>query len=177
MFHAPPVYRTCSPRRRSVLLAFGVTACVSGCAHEPPPSRNVHFDSAKADPKAPDDYVTIGRALALMGEHPKLQLLVVGHTDADGADDFNRDLALRRATAVRTELLDQDPTLEHRVEMAYFGKQRPIADNGSAEGKAKNRRVELFFYYPEIGMAKEVQLQREFGGSLECEASASATVR
>jgi outer membrane protein OmpA-like peptidoglycan-associated protein len=148
-----------------------------GCAHDPPPSRNVHFDSAKSEPRSPDDYVTLGRALALLDENPKLHLLVVGHTDADGSDDFNRDLAFTRATNVRGELLERDPTLVHRIETAYFGKARPIADNDTPDGKAKNRRVELYFYYPEIGTAREVQLQREFGGSLEFEASASVSIR
>jgi hypothetical protein len=166
------VHRTCSPL--ALLIA---TTLAFGCAHDPPPSRNVYFDTKKDEPRAPDDYMTIGRALALLGEYPKLRLLVVGHTDAVGSDEFNRELALRRATNIRGELLAQDPTLVHRIEMAYFGKHRPVADNTTEDGKAKNRRVELYLYYPEPNTATEVQLQRDFGGSLEFEASASASIR
>lgn len=159
-----------------LLLAFITALLGSACAHDDPTPRNVHFASNKADPVAQDDYVTLGRALEAMQREPKLRLLLVGHTDGDGSDEHNRKLAFDRATRIRDLLLDEDPSLVHRLELAFFGKDRPIADNDTPEGKAKNRRVELYFYYPEFGTHNEVKLQREFGGSLEFQASASASV-
>ncbi|MBK8238940.1 MAG: OmpA family protein [Nannocystaceae bacterium] len=156
---------------RVVVLLLSLTAC----AHEAPASRNVHFATAKVEPVSQDDFVTLGRVVEIMDHDDKLRLLVVGHTDSVGTDEANRVLAFQRATRVRTLLLAVEPDLVHRSSIAYYGKSRPIADNATAEGKAKNRRVELYFYVPENGVENDVKLQREFGGGLEFEASASAT--
>lgn len=155
--------------------ALTVAMFLLACAHAPPGSRNVHFESNKDQPHEDVDLITLGRVVETMDRDEKLRLLVVGHTDAIGTDEFNRDLAFRRANAVREILLAEEPDLDHRTSLAYYGKARPIADNSTEEGKAKNRRVELFFYYPENGVENEVKLQREFGGGLEFQASASAS--
>lgn len=166
-------------RKRHLPRAWVLAAALilpSACAHTPPTPRNVHFDSAKDEPRNDDDYVVIGRALATMDAEPKLRLLVVGHTDSDGDAESNRQLAFKRANKVRAILVDQDASLIHRLDLAYFGKDRPIAENDSEEGKAKNRRVELYFYYPKTNETNEVKLQRDFGGSLEFQASGSVSV-
>ena len=157
----------------SLLLAASF-AGATGC--RAPASRNIHFETEKFEPRASDDFVAVGRAVEVMIKHPKLRLVVVGYTDAVGSDEYNRDLASRRATRVRELVLIAEPTLEARTAIAYYGMARPIADNSTAEGKAKNRRVELFFYYPKIGVADEDTLQRHFGSGLEFKASASASV-
>lgn len=166
-------------RKRHLCRALAVGAALSflaACSHNPPSAHNVHFDSAKAEPRDTDDFVVIGRTLQSLEGEPKLRLLIVGHTDSDGDAELNRKLAFTRANRVRELLLDQDPSLIHRMDLAYFGKDRPVADNSTEDGKAKNRRVELYFYYPEANATNEVKLQREFGGSLEFQASASASV-
>lgn len=163
--------------RTFVLALVAALALSSACAHTPPTPRNVHFDSAKDEPRENDDYVVLGRALATLDAEPKLRVLVVGHTDSDGDAEANRELAFKRANRVRALLLDQDASLIHRLDLAYFGKDRPIAENDTDEGKAKNRRVELYFYYPESNETNEVKLQRDFGGSLEFQASGSVAVK
>ena len=167
-------------RNRHLPRTFALAAALllpAACAHTPPTPRNVHFDSAKDEPHNNDDYVVLGRALATLDEEPKLRVLVVGHTDSVGDAEANRELAFKRANRVRALLLDQDASLIHRLDLAYFGKDRPIADNDTEDGKAKNRRVELYFYYPKTNETNEVKLQRDFGGSLEFQASGSVAVK
>ncbi len=74
--------------------------------------------------------------------HPELMVQVEGHTDSIGSDDFNQTLSERRAGAVRDFLVDQGVT--HDVVTAKgFGKTKPVATNDTAEGRQRNRRVEL----------------------------------
>ncbi len=72
----------------------------------------------------------------------KHRMIIEGHTDSRGGADFNQDLSVRRAGAVRDHLMSRGLTSD-RITVNGFGKNRPIADNGSAEGRAMNRRVEI----------------------------------
>ena len=65
-----------------------------------------------------------------------------GHTDARGGAPYNRALSQRRAAAVVTALVKRGVPAERLVAQG-FGPDRPVADNATAEGRAKNRRVEL----------------------------------
>jgi len=67
---------------------------------------------------------------------------VVGHTDSQGEAAANQALSLRRAEAVRNGLADAGVT-RNRIDAQGQGEAEPIADNGSAAGRAKNRRVEI----------------------------------
>lgn len=69
-------------------------------------------------------------------------LEIQGHTDSSGAEAYNEKLAFERAEAVRTYLYGQGIPL-HMMEVVSFGETRPVADNGTAEGRAQNRRVEV----------------------------------
>lgn len=71
--------------------------------------------------------------------HPAKVLTIVGHTDSDGADDYNLDLGLRRAKSARTYFEELGVTNEIAVESE--GESRPTATNKTPEGKQKNRRV------------------------------------
>ena len=72
----------------------------------------------------------------------RLNLEVEGHTDAVGAADYNQDLSERRAQAVRAFLTQQGISTESIVARG-FGKDQPVATNGTAAGRQQNRRVEL----------------------------------
>src|SRR5215475_5856997 len=74
--------------------------------------------------------------------HPGLDLEVEGHTDSIGASDYNQDLSERRANAVRTFLIQQGIPSGSIMARGY-GKTQPVATNGTAEGRQRNRRVEL----------------------------------
>jgi OOP family OmpA-OmpF porin len=70
---------------------------------------------------------------------------IVGHTDSIGSDAFNQRLSERRAQAVVDELIAQDPSLAGRLVPSGKGKRESVATNDTAEGRAKNRRVEIIF--------------------------------
>ena len=69
-------------------------------------------------------------------------LLIEGHTDSQGPDDYNEELSYRRAERVREFLVSQGVPAE-RVRIRGLGEYRPVATNTSPEGRANNRRVEI----------------------------------
>ena len=98
------------------------------------------FDSAKLKPsmKAALDDVA-ARVSASQGDET---LVVVGHTDSVGAEAYNQGLSERRAKATAMFLIDQGVSAD-RIETKGMGESQPVADNGNAAGRAKNRRVEI----------------------------------
>jgi outer membrane protein OmpA-like peptidoglycan-associated protein len=105
-------------------------------------SGSVLFASAKWD-LLPDAQVKLGQvADALTKEDPDSKMVVEGHTDSQGTASFNQDLSQKRAEAVRTYLVSHGIAGD-RITAQGFGPTRSIADNGSAEGRANNRRVEI----------------------------------
>jgi outer membrane protein OmpA-like peptidoglycan-associated protein len=79
----------------------------------------------------------------VLNENPAVRIKVVGHTDSDGDDALNLDLSKRRAANVKQYLINEFKIDGSRVETDGKGENAPIADNNSAENKAKNRRVEF----------------------------------
>lgn len=100
------------------------------------------FDTAKVDIK-PESNAALAEIGKLMKATPKLRLLVVGHTDAVGAFDGNRDLSQRRATAVVNALRTQFGIDASRLQSFGASFAAPVDSNESEAGRAKNRRVEL----------------------------------
>jgi OOP family OmpA-OmpF porin len=74
-------------------------------------------------------------------EYPDTTVEVAGHTDNTGNAAFNRSLSQKRADAVRGRLIDKGID-GSRVTAKGYGPDQPVADNGTAEGRAANRRVE-----------------------------------
>jgi len=68
--------------------------------------------------------------------------VVEGHTDSRGSESLNQELSYRRAQTVRDYLVERGVPSE-KIRAVGYGKTRPVADNGSAEGRANNRRVEV----------------------------------
>lgn len=90
----------------------------------------------------PDSRTRLDRVARSLREWPAVQVEVAGFTDSSGAAAYNRKLSDRRANAVRKYLVDQGVSASNLVARGY-GEDNPIADNGTAEGRARNRRVVL----------------------------------
>ena len=100
---------------------------------------NFETNSATLTPSATDVLRRV--AEALRGE-PNLRAEIAGHTDSNGADAYNLDLSQRRANSV-LQFLVQQGIDANRLEARGYGESRPEADNATAEGRRRNRRVEF----------------------------------
>lgn len=85
---------------------------------------------------------TLTKLAAVLQKYPETNLFVTGHTDSDGAEAYNMTLSEKRAQAVASYLQTLGVPAD-RFTVKGEGELLPIADNSTAEGKAKNRRVEL----------------------------------
>lgn len=74
-------------------------------------------------------------------EYPNTQVSIEGHSDNTGSVALNKRLSQQRADAVKQSLIDDFGINEARVSSTGYGMENPIADNSTAEGRAKNRRV------------------------------------
>ncbi len=104
-------------------------------------TRGVLFDTGSARIR-PESTPTLAEITRMLEEHPDLRLRIEGHTDATGAAATNQALSERRAAAVRDHLVRQG-IAAGRLEAVGEGQERPVADNGTPEGRQQNRRVEL----------------------------------
>jgi outer membrane protein OmpA-like peptidoglycan-associated protein len=84
----------------------------------------------------------LDRVVAILQSDSTLRLRVEGNTDSEGTDERNMRLSLRRAHSVVQYLVKRGILLD-RMEYIGYGSKHPLADNGTAEGMAKNRRVEM----------------------------------
>ncbi|PCE33761.1 OmpA family protein [Burkholderia ubonensis] len=100
------------------------------------------FDSGKAALKSDSTRAMVG-ALELIKAHPGKRILVAGHTDDVGKPDRNQKLSIDRAAAVRDWLVDASGIAPTQFAIQGYGDTRPVADNATPEGRAKNRRVEI----------------------------------
>jgi OOP family OmpA-OmpF porin len=121
-------------------------------------SKEVHvqFDSAKAVVK--DEYkADIGEVAALLKQYPATRVEIQGHTDASGKKAANEKLSQARAQSVADVLVKDFGIDASRVSAKGYGSSQPVADNKTAEGKAKNRRVMAIV----SGEAKKVQMKKK----------------
>jgi OOP family OmpA-OmpF porin len=100
----------------------------------------INFDFDKAVVK-PEYYPEVQKVADFLNSHPLSTTVVEGHTDSRGSDAYNEGLSQRRANAVRDSLLERCNIDPARIQAIGDGESRPIADNGTAQGRAENRRV------------------------------------
>jgi len=105
---------------------------------------NVSFDTNKNELKPALLPVLDSVARALI-QHPELRAKAIGYTDSTGSAATNQALSLNRAQSV-TNYLSQQGVTPAKLTAEGRGPSNPIADNGTSEGRAMNRRVELFLY-------------------------------
>jgi len=90
-----------------------------------------------------DSEDVLNAVLAVLQGHPEIKrVLIEGHTDNVGAAEHNKRLSQGRASSVSAWLVKHGVAKE-RLSAAGFGMERPIADNGTADGRRENRRVEF----------------------------------
>ena len=101
----------------------------------------VHFDYDQAVVRQ-QDFAVLDQAAATLKEWGEVKVEVAGHTDSRGADGYNMKLSQRRAEAVRSYMIDKGVAAD-RLTAKGYGESRPVADNGTEDGRLQNRRVEL----------------------------------
>ncbi len=101
----------------------------------------IRFDVNKATIK-PESNGAINEIFQLMQKQNDLNFSVEGHTDSDGDEALNQTLSEARAKAVKERLISLGISA-NRLKSAGWGESKPIGENGTAEGKANNRRVEF----------------------------------
>ena len=114
----------------------------------------INFDTASSHiPEA--NKSILDQAAALMKRAPQVKLTVKGHTDAVGHAATNKTLSQKRAQAVVDYLVKQgvDPA---QLQAVGYGQEQPIADNSTANGQFKNRRIEFEVLNTETGVVREV---------------------
>jgi OOP family OmpA-OmpF porin len=124
---------------------------VEQCCPPPPPpplaeeqvciTLKIEFDFDKADIK-PKYHDQIKQVSDFMTTYPDTTAVIEGHTDNVGTADYNQKLSQRRAESVRQYLVDKFGISPARLKSVGYGFNKPIADNGTAEGRAKNRRID-----------------------------------
>jgi outer membrane protein OmpA-like peptidoglycan-associated protein len=107
---------------------------------------DILFDSGSDSLKA-EGIVELNKMADVLAKYSDDRVKIEGHTDAVGDAKHNQALSERRAQAVKTVLVSRG-VQEKQIEVYGFGETKPVADNGSADGRAKNRRVELHIDVP-----------------------------
>jgi outer membrane protein OmpA-like peptidoglycan-associated protein len=102
---------------------------------------SIQFETGKADLKA-SSYTLLDDLVEIMTLKPTMKILIGGHTDSDGDDAANLVLSQKRADAVKNYLISKGINSKRIIAIGY-GETKPVADNSTTEGKAKNRRTEI----------------------------------
>ena len=103
---------------------------------------DISFATGRADIE-PNLRTVLDRFAQSLRANPGTEVRIIGHTDSTGSDAVNDPLSVARASSTRNYLTDRgvDPA---RIQVAGRGSHEPIASNATAEGRARNRRVEIY---------------------------------
>jgi outer membrane protein OmpA-like peptidoglycan-associated protein len=102
---------------------------------------DVLFDTGKSDLR-PEAREALARLSGIVLNYPSLHLAIEGHTDSTGSAEFNQTLSEKRASSVRDYLTTQGLNGDS-LSAEGLGMNNPVADNNTADGRQKNRRVEI----------------------------------
>ena len=102
-------------------------------------SLNFDFDKSFVKPQY-DEMLTNLKEFITKNDY---EVTIVGHTDYIASNEYNMGLSKRRAEAVKAKLIELGLEPDRIVETVARGEEEPVADNGTTEGRAKNRRVEF----------------------------------
>ena len=107
---------------------------------------DISFDSGRYDIK-PNLRPVLDRLASSLTQYTVTTVTIVGHTDSTGSDAVNNPLSINRAAATR-DYLTARGVASSRISIDGRGSREPVADNGTAAGRAMNRRVEIFIAEP-----------------------------
>ena len=99
----------------------------------------IYFDIGKSVVK-PEGYPTVDHLVKYMQDHPKVRILIEGHTDNTGNEAKNVSLSQQRAESIKSEMVKRGIVAD-RIETKGMGSSVPVADNKTAAGRTQNRRV------------------------------------
>lgn len=95
-----------------------------------------------SDELLPESDAKLDKVYELLSKHPDFKLKISGYTDNTGDADYNKGLSDKRAKAAKGYLVAKGIAAS-RITATGYGEANPVADNATAEGRAKNRRVEF----------------------------------
>jgi len=99
--------------------------------------------AVNSDEIGQDAHETLAKVAEMVDLYADRDVLIIGHTDAVGDDDYNQELSERRAELVKTYFVDELDIAKNRLSVEGEGERRPITSNATAEGRDANRRVEV----------------------------------
>ena len=105
-------------------------------------TQGIFFD-VDSDVIRPESGATLEEIGTMLQRHEQMRIAIEGHTDSQGADDYNLKLSERRAAAVVAFLVAEYGIEGDRLTSAGFGETVPATSNDTKEGRQQNRRVEL----------------------------------
>lgn len=104
-------------------------------------AKNVFYATASYK-LLPKSFRSLNEVVAIMKADPTLMIDIDGHTDSQGSDEYNHTLSHNRAKSVADYLISKGIE-ESRLKTTGYGEEKPVADNATAAGRAKNRRTEM----------------------------------
>ncbi len=104
-------------------------------------AENIFFETAKSTLLA-KSFAKLNDVVSILKDNPSFKVQIDGHTDYVGSDEYNHTLSHERAASVKAYLVSKGID-ESRLSSLGYGEEKPIADNTTAAGRAKNRRVEM----------------------------------
>lgn len=107
---------------------------------------NIFFDFDQVTLK-PESFPELNRIVKLMGERLTMTVVIDGHADAVGTEEYNLGLSKRRATAVQKYITGKGVDTS-RVSIEFYGESKPVDSNATKEGRKRNRRVEFRIVKP-----------------------------
>jgi OOP family OmpA-OmpF porin len=101
----------------------------------------VHFEFGKYDLK-PESFPILEHAIDVLNQHKKINIVITGHTDNYGSNQYNDKLSEQRVNTIYNYLISKGVN-SNRIQKGWFGEDKPIRDNDSDLNRAFNRRVEI----------------------------------
>jgi hypothetical protein len=129
-----------------VAIVFFAAWAASLAATGPALYKSLYFKSDSNTLRS-DSVQALNQTIADLKANPAWRLIIEGHTDDSGAAESNRRLSIIRAKTIM-DLMVAGGIDAGRLEVQGYGEARPLADNQTLEGRARNRRVELYQVLP-----------------------------